>query len=47
MIIQCQICKRIQTYGVLYTPFLFYKKFALTSVGIRKLEMEGCVDGYV
>jgi len=30
------------TYGVLFTPF-FIKKFAPTSGGIRKLELEGCV----
>jgi len=25
MVMQCQICKQIQTDGVLFTPFLFIK----------------------
>jgi len=26
MVMKCQICKRIQTYGVLFTPFHLDKK---------------------
>jgi len=43
MVMKCQICKRIQTYEVVFTPS-FIKKFAPASVGIKKLEMEGCVE---